>query len=89
MRRFDVSKGYLTFMYLMDTALLHAMSWTWYQYKEPFIWLMALTIIFSVLVVIFQIIYISSLYLFMIKDKSLWQRNDSLDRNYQFIKGLY
>lgn len=89
MRRFNVSKGYLTFMYLMDTALLFAMSWAWYQYKAPFIWLTVLTIIFSVLVVIFQMIYISSLYLFMIKDKSLWQRNDSLERNYQFIKGLY
>lgn len=89
MRRFNVSKGYLNFMYLMDTALLLAMSWTWYQYKEPFIWLTVLTIIFSALVVIFQMIYISSLYLFMIKDRSLWQRNDGLERNYQFIKGLY
>ncbi|RKE57036.1 hypothetical protein [Sphingobacterium detergens] len=89
MRKFKISRGYLSFMYLIETTLLIGSACTWYQHKEPLVWLMVLTGIFSALIVVFQGIHISSLYLFMLKDDTLWHSDDILEKNYQFIKGLY
>ncbi|PUV26188.1 MULTISPECIES: hypothetical protein [Sphingobacterium] len=89
MRKFKVSRGYLSFLYLLEATLLIASAWTWYQHKVPLVWLTVLTAIFSALIVVFQGIHISSLYLFMLKDNTLWHSDDRLEKNYQFIKGLY
>lgn len=89
MRMLQVSRGYLSFMYLLEVTILIASAWTWYQYKEPLLWLVVLTGIFSALTIVFQSIHISSLYLLMLKDNTLRHNDECLEKNYQFIKGLY
>lgn len=89
MSKFKVSKAHLSWMYFIDSCLLIAFAWTWYLHHAPELWLGVLSGLFSTLVVVFQAIHISSLYLYMIKDNSLRPKDEELEKNYQFIKGLY
>ncbi|WP_312329553.1 hypothetical protein [Sphingobacterium sp.] len=89
MSKFKVSKAHLSWLYLMDLCLLFAFGWTWYLNNQPQLWLGVLSGLFSTLVVVFQGIHIPSLYLYMIKDNSLRSKGEELEKNYQFIKGLY
>lgn len=89
MSKFKVSKTHLSWMYFIDTCLLIAFAWTWYLNHAPQLWLGVLSGLFSTLIVVFQSIHISTLYLYMIKDNFLKSNVEELEKNYQFIKGLY